>query len=131
MSPIDLSDVKGPGPIDEGEYLLKIVKAEVGESKAGAEKVDLQYEIMDGEYAGRKIFDTISFHPNALSFAKGTLDQLGIDTSKKFELFDLAENLLGLEVSAVVKIQESTQIDPRTGEAYPERNRISRILQVL
>jgi len=130
MTPvIDFSDVKGPEPIPDGEYLLTITKAEFGESNSGAPKIDVTYEVTDGEYQGRKVFDTISFHKNALMFTKVTLQQLGADVTGKVDPEALAEEMLGLSLSAFVKIQESDQVDPRTQEPYPARNRISRILQ--
>lgn len=53
-------------PIPEGNYAATIVKVEEKPTKEpGGAYLNLQYEINDGEQAGRKFFDIITFkHPN-------------------------------------------------------------------
>ena len=73
----------------------------------------------------RRVFDTISFHENALPYTKEKLKGLGLgDFSGTVQ--DLAELLLGHDVVIAVGIQESDQIDPNTNEPYPPRNSVKR-----
>jgi hypothetical protein len=45
-------------PIPEGEYRVKVVSADLVESKSsGRPMVKFTYEVVGGEYAGRKLFD--------------------------------------------------------------------------
>ena len=41
------------------QYYCEVVKAELGQSKAGNTMIKLQYKVQDGEYSGRFIFDNI------------------------------------------------------------------------
>lgn len=77
---IEMNNAQQPFP--EGDYHLKIIKADEGTIKSGANagcaKVTCDLEVVGGEYAGRKIgYHTVSFLPKtskgagmALSFLK-------------------------------------------------------------
>lgn len=126
MPSIDFTTVEGLEPIEEGSYNATIVNAEVGMSKQDQPKIDLRWKIDDGqEHAGRQIFDTLSFHPEALWRTKLALQALGFanDFSGEVE----TEDLLNRSATIRVTIEPSTQIDPATGEPYPPRNRVTRV----
>lgn len=129
MSPsIDFSQVQGLEPIEEGTYLASIVHAEEGMSKQGFPKIDIRWKVDDGApegVAGRQVFDTLSFHPDALWRTKLTLQALGFP--KDFSGDVEVEDLLNQVAAITVTIEPSTQTDPATGEPYPERNRVIRI----
>lgn len=129
MSPsIDFSQVQGLEPVEAGTYLASIVSAEEGMSKSGNPKIDVRWKIDESEaegVAGRQIFDTLSFHPDALWRTKLTLQALGFpkDFSGDIEV----EDLLSRDATITVSIEDSEQTDPATGEPYPPRNRIMRV----
>lgn len=130
MPVIDFSNVKGLEPVEEGTYSLRIEKATSGTSASGQPKIDLQWTIEEGELAGRKIFDTLSFHPDALWRTKLVLEALGFDVDGEIDSDELPEQLLGQSAVCEVEIQESdpSQINPKTNEPYSPRNRIAKIV---
>lgn len=126
MSPaIDFSKVQGLEPVDVGTYTATITKAEAGTSKAGNEKIDIQWKIEGGKYDGRVIFDTLTFTEKALFRVKATLTALGF--SKNFKGDVDPNKLVGKTAKLTVDIQPGNGVDPDTGEAYPSRNRIKKI----
>jgi len=135
MTSMDFSNVAAPSPVPEAEYVGRISKAVVGVSKAGADKIDVHIKIGEGEHEGRVVFDTISFHDNALMFTKRTLLELKVisEDDMTIELEELPELLVGMDVRFIAKVQESDPavIDERTGEPYEPRNAVARYLEVL
>lgn len=129
MSPaIDFSEVQGLEPVEAGSYLASIVHAEPGMSKKEQPKIDVRWLIDENEeegIAGRQVFDTLSFHPDALWRTKKTLQALGFSEDFKGEVE--VEDLLNQQALIVVDLEDSEQIDPVTGEAYPLRNRIKAV----
>jgi hypothetical protein len=122
---IDFSDVPDLGPVPNGTYEASVVSAKPGVSNSGYPKIDVAWKVEDGEYEGRQIFDTIAFHPNALPMTKRKLLNMGFpeDFSGEIE----TEDLLGITAHLVVTVEQSTQINPDTGEPYDPRNKINRI----
>lgn len=129
MSPdipsIDFSDIPTMEPIPAGNYHAEIVFAEVGLSKKQNLKIDLRWKIVGGAFDGRNVFDSLSFHPNALFRVKAVLSALG--WKKNFKGTIEAEDLIGREADIRVSIDVSTDIDEDTGEPYPPRNRVKAV----
>lgn len=48
-------------PVPDGEYLLKVVKAEEKKTQNGRPMVSVQLKITDGEHAGRVVFHNVTF----------------------------------------------------------------------
>jgi hypothetical protein len=129
MSPaIDFSAVKDLEPIPAGKYEAEIVHAAEGMSKTGNPKIDLRWKILAGEYEGRQVFDLLAFAPNALFRVKATLKALGWDVNKPGAQTISGADLIGLQATIVVSIEPSSGADPQTGEPYPERNRVVKVL---
>ena len=126
MPAIDFSKVQGPEPVDIGTYTATIVKAESGTSKAGNEKIDIQWKIEGGKNEGRVVFDTLTFTEKALFRVKATLSALGYP--KNFRGDVKPETLVGKTAKITVDIQAGNGVDPETGEPYPPRNRIKKIV---
>lgn len=124
---VDFSEIKDLGPVSPGTYNASIVTAKPGMSQTGNPKIDVAWSIVEGEYENRRIFDTLSFHPNALPITKGKLRGIGFpdDFSGGID----PEDLVGVSATLIVTIQKSTAVNPDTGEPYPDRNRISRIIE--
>jgi len=117
--------VKGLEPLPDGTYTAEIVEAKEGSSQAGHPKIDLQWTIISpAEHAGRRIFDILSFHPDALFRTKATLVGLGFDGSFKGEIS--TEQMIGRKALLTVSTEVSTQTDP-DGNPYPPRNRVKKV----
>lgn len=122
---IDFSAVPDLGPLPAGQYDASIVTAKPGMSQSGNPKIDVAWRVEGGEYEGRQIFDTLSWHPNAIAITKKRLRDLGFD--ENFSGAISPEDLIGISALLTVTIQESDQVNPETGENYEPRNRVSRI----
>ena len=56
----NLEDVKNSfEPLPTDKYICKLVKQELTTSKSGKPMIKIEWNIIEGEYAGRKIFDNI------------------------------------------------------------------------
>ena len=128
MPAIKFDDVQGLEPVPAGIYLASVTKATEGTSKAGNEKIDLQWSLEDGDdpkLNGRIIFDTMVFTEKALFRVKQVLE--AGDFKDNFDGDVGAEDFMGITALLVIDIEESTQEDPATGEPYPPRNRVKRV----
>lgn len=126
MPSINFDEVQSSfDPIPTGQYLATITNAEEGESQSGNAKIDIQWKVEEGEHEGRIVFDTLVWHEKALWRVKQTLLAVGFPKDYRGEIG--AEDLLGHTAAIAVSIEESTQIDPATGEPYPPRNRVKRV----
>lgn len=124
MPTIDFSEVHGLEPVPAGTYAAEVVFAQEGHSKAGQPKIDIRYKIIGGEYDGRQILDTLSFHPQALWRTKLTLQAMGF--SKDFNGEVTPEDLIGREVTITVAVEASKEVDEH-GDPYPDRNKVTKI----
>lgn len=122
---VDFSEIADMGPIPGGVYEASIVSAKPGVSQSGNPKIDIAWKVEEGQYEGRQVFDTLSFHPNALPMTKRKLLNLGFPEDFSGEIS--AEDLVGTTATITVTIEQSTQINPDTGQPYDPRNRVSRI----
>jgi len=125
MAGIDFSKVQGLEPVPPDTYTASTIKAEAGTSKAGNEKIDLQWKVEGGKYDGRIIFDTLTFTEKAMFRVKATLLALGFP--KTFKGTVRPDDLVGKTAKITVDIQPGNGVDPETGEEYPARNRIKKI----
>jgi len=96
-------------PIPAGEYLAQIVESEMKPTKAGTgEYLRLVWEIVKGQYKGRKLFDNLNVqNPNdeAVRIAKATLSAIcrAVGVGKLTD----SQQLHGKTVLLKVKIQTS------------------------
>ena len=127
MPAIAFDEVQGLVPVEPNTYLCSVKEAKTGVSKSGNEKIDLQWQIEEGPFTGRIIFDTLVWHEKALFRVKQTLIAFGYE--ENFSGNVEAEDLIGNSALLVVDIEESTQLDD-TGEPYPPRNRVRRVKPV-
>ena len=129
MSPaINFATVKGLEPLPVGVYNATIVKAEAGKSKAGNDKIDIQWKVEGGPQDGRLIFDTMTFTEKALFRVKATL--LGLGFPENFRGDVKPETLVGKSAKLTVDIQAGDGVDESTGVAYPARNRVKKVAQL-
>lgn len=127
MPAINFAKVQGLEPLPAGVYTATIVKAEVGTSKAGNEKIDIQWKVEGGKHDGRVIFDTLTFTEKALFRVKATLKGLGFPADFRGEV--KPEDLVGRTAKITVDIQPGNGIDA-SGEPYAARNRVKKVAVV-
>ena len=124
MPSINFAKVQSLEPLPAGVYTATIIKAEQGISKAGNEKIDIQWKVEGGAHDGRIIFDTLTFTEKALFRVKATLQGLGFPADFKGNVS--AEDLVGRTAKITVDIQAGNGID-ETGEPYAPRNRVKKV----
>lgn len=113
---------------NDGHYLTKIVKAEVGQSKKGTDQIVMDFQFIEGEYAGKSKRNWMSIdvgNPQGLAITIGTLERLGLLDPEPETLEDDLKSLLG----KVVRIQLVTTVSKKTGEEY-QNIRIDKVLGV-
>jgi hypothetical protein len=126
MPQIDFTQVKGQELLPDGVYLVKAVHAEEGLSAQQQPKIDLRWEVIaPEEHNGRIIFDSLSFHPDALWRTKMALTALGFDENFNGEI--TANDILGREAAVSVGVEKG-KINPENNEAYPDRNRVRKVM---
>ena len=110
---LDFSNVTGGNfePIPAGDYTVEIEKVENRTAKSGNEMLSLTFNVMEGEYEGRKIFDLYVLTEKALWKLKDLLVAVGVDTEGMVDL-DI-DDLVGEVFVANVEIQESPGYDPQ------------------
>ena len=109
---LDFSNVTGGDytPIPAGDYTVEVEKVENRTAKSGNEMLSLTFNVMEGEYEGRKIFDLY------LLTEKDLLLAVGVDTEGMVDLD--ADDLVGEVFVANIEIQQSP--------GYDAQNRIKR-----
>ncbi len=110
---LDFSNVTGGDytPIPADDYVVEIEKVENRTAKSGNEMLSLTFNVMEGEYEGRKIFDLYVLTEKALWKLKDLLVAVGVDTEGMVDLD--ADDLVGEVFVAKVEIQESPGYDPQ------------------
>lgn len=110
---LDFSNVTGGNfePIPADDYVVEIEKVENRTAKSGNEMLSLTFNVMEGEYEGRKIFDLYVLTEKALWKLKDLLVAVGVDTEGMVDL-DI-DDLVGEVFVANIEIQESQGYDPQ------------------
>ena len=89
MPKVDFANIENAqdyAPLPEGEYTCRIAKVEEASTKAGDEMWRLHLEVIEGEHAGRFIFDNMVFSTAAMKRVKLICSRLGIDVSGETNL---------------------------------------------
>lgn len=113
---------------NDGHYLTKIVKAEVGQSKKGTDQIIMDFQFIEGEYTGKSKRNWMGIdisNPQGLAITIGTLERLGLVDPEPETLEDDLKSLLG----KVVRIQLVTTTSKKTGDEY-QNIRIDKVLGV-
>lgn len=113
---------------DDGHYLTKIVKAEVGQSKKGTDQIVMDFQFIEGEYAGKSkrtwmTLDTGSVQSLAITISQ--LERLGLNDVEPETLEDDLRTLIG----KVVRIQLVTTTSKKDGQEY-QNIRIEKVVGV-
>lgn len=109
---LDFSNIEGGEfePIPAGDYLVEIEKCEEKMSSSGNNMLAMTFNVVEGDYAGRKIFDNYVLTEKALWKLKSLFVALGEDVDGILE-FDPSD-LIGQTFLATVSIEESPGYDP-------------------
>lgn len=122
------------GLIPRGEYVARCLKPAVKHSRTGAEQVELGFQIQDGPYKERWVYDyATSDHPGAatdekkrkavmigLSYLKGFVLALGLPTNIGLQaLFQAAPRS-----NVIIAVDQEAERMGEGGVKYPARNRI-------
>lgn len=121
----DSNNVMGMGVQEAGSYNVQIVKAEAGKANSGREKLTLDYQVLDGKYAGGEIrYQTMTWVDDDAEKLKGTIRRfntlvvaLGVDDGVEIEsLNQLAKSVLNKKLTVDVDWGEPN----RNGRVYLE-----------
>jgi Protein of unknown function (DUF669) len=114
--------------IPPGRYTAEITKATVGALRSGkGQAVELVWEVKDGQYEGRMIFDRVIIthvSEDAMKFGRQKFKDICIATGVSGQVTDLSV-LEGKPCSVWVKIEEDAN-----GQ-YEPKNRIGRVKPVV
>lgn len=120
---VNFEDIPDRQEVPNGRYPAVITHAKPGISQAGLPKMDVRWKVEDGgDHDGETVFDTISFSPKARWRVKALLLALGFP--KTFNERVTPDLLIGERAVITTVIEESTAIDPNTGEPYAPRARV-------
>lgn len=82
LDEVDTSERGGFTPIPAGDYMVQIVEGGVVRKESGDAMMKLVFEVMDGDFAGRKLFENLNIrhsNPTAQKIALETLTELWRD----------------------------------------------------
>jgi hypothetical protein len=101
-----IDDAQDFSPIPEGKYLCRLAEVEEAHTRDGDDRWKLRFEVLEGPYQGRKIFDDLFFSAKALKRVKFVCSRLGLDVSAQGE-FDLQpDHILDRVAYVTVEIEE-------------------------
>jgi len=101
-------------PVPNGKYLCEVIEAEIRFTQSGDEMWAVRFEIVDGDYKGRVLFDNIVFSEKAMKRVKMIFSRMGINTTGKSS--PTTENIMGKRVYLDVGISSYMKLDEATGK---------------
>jgi hypothetical protein len=82
----NVDDVQDFSPLPDGKYLCMLADLEEGSTRHGDEMWRLKFQVAEGEYKGRYVFDNLVFSDSAMKRVKLVCSRLGIDVSGEVDL---------------------------------------------
>lgn len=125
---VDLTSIPELEAVPENVYSASVSKVEITDSKRtpGNKNLSIELTVADGEYHGRKIFDTLSLSEKALWRVRDFVQACGIfpgPTGFK------TEDLLGAVLKVGVICEQRMQQNAVTGQLEPvvgkQRNKVT------
>lgn len=107
-----VNDAEDYSPLPDGQYLCELVEVEEATTRDGNEWWKLRFEVLKGEYQGRRIFDSLFFSDKALKRVKLILNRLGLDVSGRLKL--TPELLQGRKVYIEVETEDYEDQEGKT-----------------
>jgi len=80
---LDALFANGVGPLPAGDYVAELVSGKLGQSRGGTRRYELRAKIVEGEHAGKMIFDDWYLTTAAMWKSGPLLKALGIDNPEK------------------------------------------------
>lgn len=105
---VDFTNVEEGGGrvrLPEGDYPVKVVKVEKGESQSGNPKVVLTYKITSGKGKDKQLKDHLALTPKALWKLRNVLVAMGMNVPKKVVNLNIT-NLVGKELGITLEDDE-------------------------
>ena len=102
-----VEDAQDFTPIPDGEYLAQLV--EVDENKTtrdGDPMWSVRWQVLEGEHAGRYVFDNLVFSAKALKRVKLVFSRLGLDVAKDQEVDWTPDMIIGKQARITVVTEE-------------------------
>lgn len=110
MPKIDFSTVDEAGdfsPLPEGKYLSRLESIDDSQqTQNGDDMWRMQFQVIEGEYKKRYIFDNMVFSEKAMSRVKLICSRMGLDVSGEVDL--TTDLLIGRVVIIEVTVEEYT-----------------------
>lgn len=115
---VDMSEVEARVTLPEGDYRLKVADISQEEG-ANADYLKWKWEVTEGKFKGKNIYDNTSLAPQALWRLANLLTTLGIDVPKGELDLDFDE-IIGLEVQGMVEHEDyEGRPQARLSDFYP------------
>jgi len=119
-------------PLPGGQYACKLTKQELAKSQAGNTMLKIEWEITDGDFIGRKLFDNVVIFddPEKAWKLKQYAALIGVEAGKSFDpaLF------VGIEAIVTLDLKEQTaeQKEYCRANGYDEgpRNNIKKVVLI-
>jgi len=83
---VDFTGVESFQRCTEGEHVVKLVSYEEGTSQEGNDKISVKFEVVKGESAGARVYETFVLTEKALFKLKGYLEAVGIKADGKLKI---------------------------------------------
>lgn len=120
---VDLTDVRefsgdgGGGPeLPPGEYVLDLIHLEQGMSKTNNPKIEVTFEVVEGEFAGKRITNNYSMQQKALGRWKKLAIACGAQITKI-----ISSEFLGARIRATIVHNEGAPMMGQDGTPMPVR----------
>lgn len=108
--------------LPEGAYNAKIVESDEGPTKSGTgRKIDFTWEVIDGQAAGRKFWQTINYinnNPTAQSIGQAMLGRIAQACGHN-QAVQSTDSLHGIPCRVHLKVQKQ--------EGYNDRNEVKKV----
>jgi hypothetical protein len=111
-------------PMPAGDYNVQIVESEVVSTKTGGEMLKLTLEVLDGQYANRKVWDNLNIR-NANATAQGIAHRTLADICSACGIGPIqdSDDLHFKPIVATLKIEPERTVGDKT---YDARNGVKR-----
>lgn len=109
----NVEDTQTFAPLPEGAYVVEVAEVYPDKTtKNGDEMWRIEFEILEGQYRGRKLFDNMVFSQKAMPRVKYVCSKLGIETKGTKELTpaDIYRRKCLLTTTVEDRIDEQTGI---------------------
>ena len=102
-------------PIPADTYTCVVYSAKLGSTPNG-EKIGIGYQVLDGEFSGRIVWDDLLFYGGAVNRCKLALSRLGVEL--KPSVSDIASSIDAMKEKPkiIIDVIEDSYIDKKTKE---------------